>query len=432
MIFYNFIVVNLKLKVMKRLFYSLFGLLIISASFVSCSNELNYVVQEDNALSLQTRSLEEKGDIIPVEESPYKRKDASVLSINENSSFFDIREMDVNIIVRENTHNADARYLTSNGVQKEVTVAPKNDSGNQNFKLYIMPLTGYIYIKDYEGHLLSMGVYTSDPNTRVLYIKDDDSTVGACWDFLRGEERAFSNILENADAIEQGDGGWMDVYNEVLGVKDSKLYFDKYRNSATQEFEIRVLEELSIVPKADNPSYDLANVNPEEKPSYILRGTVHNNGTTSSQMTIQYTEGAKVSSSFAENNSYTTNVSGNTGISTPIFSIGGSVSTSNTYGFTYTSGSEKNISYMFNQVVTVEPGTTVQVTAVVKNYNVSCDYNVLVEGVKSGRQFTIYGRWNGISCADVDYDISVVNKNGGLIKTYKVKGKVGEPFNLDE
>lgn len=55
---------------MKRLFYSLFGLLIISASFVSCSNELNYVVQEDNALSLQTRSLEEKGDIIPVEESP--------------------------------------------------------------------------------------------------------------------------------------------------------------------------------------------------------------------------------------------------------------------------------------------------------------------------------------------------------------------------
>lgn len=70
MIFYHFMVVNLKLKVMKRLFYSLFGLLIISASFVSCSNELNYVVQEDNALSLQTRSLEEKGDIIPVEESP--------------------------------------------------------------------------------------------------------------------------------------------------------------------------------------------------------------------------------------------------------------------------------------------------------------------------------------------------------------------------
>ncbi len=62
---------------------------------------------------------------------------------------------------------------------------------------------------------------------------------------------------------------------------------------------------------------------------------------------------------------------------------------------------------------------------------ISCS-NVLVEGVKSGPQFTIYGRWNGISCADVDYDISVVNKNGGLIKTYKVKGEVGEPFNLDE
>ena len=85
---------------------------------------------------------------------------------------------------------------------------------------------------------------------------------------------------------------------------------------------------------------------------------------------------------------------------------------------------------MFNQTVTVEPGTTVQVTAVVKNYNVSCDYNVLVEGAKSGRQFTIYGRWNGISCADVDYDISVLNRNGGLIKKYTINGGIGLPLDL--
>lgn len=35
---------------------------------------------------------------------------------------------------------------------------------------------------------------------------------------------------------------------------------------------------------------------------------------------------------------------------------------------------------MFNQTVTVEPLSSVRVTAVVKNYHVSCDYNALVEG----------------------------------------------------
>lgn len=107
-----------------------------------------------------------------------------------------------------------------------------------------------------------------------------------------------------------------DVYNEVIGVKNSKIYFDKYRNSATQEFEIRLVEDLTIV---SGPTYDLAGVTPEEKPSYILRGTVHNRYTTPTQMTIQYTEGANVSSSFQESNSYTTTVNANTGINTPIF-----------------------------------------------------------------------------------------------------------------
>ena len=159
------------------------------------------------------------------------------------------------------------------------------------------------------------------------------------------------------------------------------------------------------------------------------RGTVHNRYTTPTQMTIQYTEGANVSSSFQESNSYTTTVNANTGINTPIFSFGGSLSSSNTYGFSYTNGTVKNISYMFNQTVTVEPLSSVRVTAVVKNYHVSCDYNALVEG-RSGRRFTIYGRWNGISCADVDYEIEPLDANGNAIKKIRLKGKINEPLDL--
>lgn len=150
--------------------------------------------------------------------------------------------------------------------------------------------------------------------------------------------KEHSLILENTDAIRQGSGGWFDVYNEVLGVKDSKLYFSKYNQSATQEFEIRVVEDLKII---ESPNYELANVVQESKPNYILRGTVHNNSNTVSQMTVQYSEGAKVSSSFSENKTFTTNIIADAGVKTPIFSIGGGISTSNTYGFTYNASSEK-------------------------------------------------------------------------------------------
>lgn len=413
---------------MKKIFFVI-AAIVVSLLLHSCGNDYNDVLEIDNSI-IQTRALNvdsiDKGEIIPVPESPHKRKDLSLYFINENSSFFDIRELPVNIIVRENTHNSEARYLTSNGVQSEVSMEPRNDSDNQKFKLYIMPLTGYIYIKDYQDHLLSLGVYTNAPDVRVLYIKDGTSSQGACWDFLKGEQREKSNILENADAIAQGPGGMWDVYNEVIGVKNSKIYFDKYRNSATQEFEIRLVEDLTIV---SGPTYDLAGVTPEEKPSYILRGTVHNRYTTPTQMTIQYTKGANVSSSFQESNSYTTTVNANTGINTPIFSFGGSLSSSNTYGFSYTNGTVKNISYMFNQTVTVEPLSSVRVTAVVKNYHVSCDYNALVEG-RSGRRFTIYGRWNGISCADVDYEIEPLDANGNAIKKIRLKGKINEPLDL--
>lgn len=148
------------------------------------------------------------GEIIPIQDSPYKRIDQKARYSSENNSFFDIREMDVNIMVRENTHSK-RRFLSSNGVQKEIGLSETADNDKQKFKLYIMPLTSYIYIKDYQGHLVSMGVYSNDPETRILYVKEGDSTTGACWDFYKGVQREYSNILENADALEQGPGGWM-------------------------------------------------------------------------------------------------------------------------------------------------------------------------------------------------------------------------------
>lgn len=415
----------------------IFGLTLILAGCADSLENIDLPSTENGfQKSIPTRCPEEMRDsvdslesIIPVSDSPYKRVDGKARYGSENSAFFDIREMDVNIMVRENTYSK-SRYLSSNGLNREVSLTETAGRANQKFKLYIMPLTGYIYIKDYQNHLVSMGVYTNAPDTRVLYVKDGDSTSGACWDFYKGIQREYSNILENADALTQGPGGWMDVYNEVLGVKNSKLYFGKYNNSATQEFEIRVVESLKII---NNPTYSFSTAQIEEKPNYILRGSVTNNTSRATSMTVTYAESANVTSSFQENKSYTTNISGNTGISTPIFSLGGSASSSSSYGFTYSQGESKNIAATFNQSVEVAPYSKVQVIAIIRNYEITCNYEMTVEGIDSGRRFIISGVWQGISCVDVDYQISEISlKSGEITKTALFHVLPGENLNLSQ
>lgn len=222
----------------------------------------------------------------------------------------------------------------------------------------------------------------------------------------------------------------MDVYNEVLGVKNSKLYFDKYKNSSTQEFEIRVVEDLKIV---SNPVYSFSTAQVEEKPNYVLRSSVTNNSSRTATMSVNYSETANVTSSFQENKSFTTNISGNTGISTPIFSIGGSTSSSNSYGFTYSQGESKNIAASFNQSVEVAPYARAEVVAVIRNYEIICSYEMAVEGIDSGRRFAISGIWQGISCVDVDYTITETSlKTGEIIRISTFKAKPGEKLNLSQ
>lgn len=109
----------------KLFFYLALGFLA-----VSCSNDSeDLFTVKDSTYSNNKEFIDstETNQIIPIEESPYKKR-AQTRSYgysNDNYSFFDIRELDVNIIVRENAHNSQARYLTSNGVQKEVSLSAK-------------------------------------------------------------------------------------------------------------------------------------------------------------------------------------------------------------------------------------------------------------------------------------------------------------------
>lgn len=88
---------------MKKIFFVI-AAIVVSLLLHSCGNDYNDVLEIDNSI-IQTRALNvdsiDKGEIIPVPESPHKRKDLSLYFINENSSFFDIRELPVMEILRQ-------------------------------------------------------------------------------------------------------------------------------------------------------------------------------------------------------------------------------------------------------------------------------------------------------------------------------------------
>ena len=155
---------------MKKFFY----LLSIVLLLFSCDNTEEIV--EFNDLSspqeIEARNLAADsflGKIIDPPKFDLKINKSQLMGTNANNTLWDIRDMDVNIVVKENSSSK--RYLQSQGLGKELIFANKNNENNQKFKLSFMPLTNYILIRDNANNLLSMGVYQSKPDIVCLQTK---------------------------------------------------------------------------------------------------------------------------------------------------------------------------------------------------------------------------------------------------------------------
>ena len=305
--------------------------------------------------------------------------------------------MDINIVVKENFSSK--RYLQSQGVGRELIYANKNDNNNQKFKLTFMPLTNYILMRDNANNLLSMGVYKDNPDVRVLYAKDNNNSFGACWNFNTGDVREESYILENADAIKQGSGGMWDIYYEVIGANDSKIYFDKYRTNAKQEFSIIPLDNFVIhsIEFFNDQSATLV-----QKPDFVGRWTYTNKTSIEQGMTTSFTQRATKTSNFSNQTNLTLNYSQTATVKVPFFGEG-SITIGASVGETYTFGeSETNEdSQTYNFPVRVPSYTTVNATATVKRYKLDIYYRAKLRGLNTGSEITIDGLWTGVDCSEV-------------------------------
>lgn len=363
-----------------------------------------------------------KGDsIIEITESKLKKPTNKFSATSANYDFFDLNNFPINIVAKENATGN--RYLTSNGLNNVLTYQQKNNAESQLFYLQTQPLTGYlaIYSKvNGVNKLVSAGAYVNNPTKNVLYVKDGTSSMGAMWDFLKGTYDNESFALQNADLLEQGPGGFWDVYNLVLGSNGTEVVFGKNNDLGTQQF--------SIVP---NDIFTLESIEYlidetgilENAPDFIVTWDLSNANSTVLNAQAIFTEKASYESTFSNTSgiTYTTNAEVNTGISTPVFSFGGKISTSTARNISFSLGEKKVVedTRQYNLAVAINPMTHVYITHTVNRFNIRVNYKATLIGNNTGKKVTMYGEWNGVDYTDMSTDIKSVDLQTGKVTIQK-------------
>ena len=353
--------------------------------------------------------------IIEIEESPLKqflqkRKSLPVSALKATSAttpstLFDLRGLPINIIVKGNTTGD--RFLTSQGTQQEVILAPEN-SGNphQRFSIDFMPLTGYIYIKNVEDKLVSAGSYTNNPDVDILYVKDNTSSTGAMWDFLEIGPNNSGYILQNADVLgyDGPEPTFGNVYNKVIGAQGDKIYFDKYRTQAKQQFEIRVVDDFEI----QSIQYlNDARATITQVPDFMVNWSYRNGSSVQQSMTTNFGSKASRTSNFSENTSFSLKVSTSIKAEVP-FIASGEIQTEvgSSYQFTYGESETQEDTRNYDFPLLVPSKTKVVATAKVTQFKLNVPYIATLKGVNTGNIIKVAGVWEGIDLTDVDVTVT--------------------------
>ncbi|MGO1786174.1 MAG: hypothetical protein ACTHZ7_03755 [Sphingobacterium sp.] len=369
-----------------------------------------------------------RGDIIPIEESPLKRFLPKRESISESiqklnststpSTLFDLRNVPINLIVKSNTSSD--RYLTSQGTEQEVILAPE-DTGNphQRFSIDFMPLTGYITIKNVEDKLLSAGHYTSNPDVDILYVKDNTSSTGAMWDFLDIGPNTDGYILQNSDLLgfDGSEPTLGNIYNKVIGAQGSSIYFDKYRNLTKQQFEIQVVDDFEI------QSIDYINdarTTLTQVPDFVVNWSYSNGSSVQQSMTTNFGGKASRTSNFSQSSSFSfkTTASIKTGVP---FLASGQIQTEigSSHQFTYGESETLEDTRSYDFPLLVPSNTRVLATARVTQFELNVPYIATLKGKNTGTVIKVAGVWKGVDLTDVDVTVTETSLTTGTSRVTK-------------
>ena len=340
----------------------------------------------------------------------------------------------VNISVLRNIYKN--MYLKYNGLNKEITFA-KFDENNEDlqFLIHRMPLTGQYYFTPYRlsdnKYLLSSGHWVNNPSVpsdvNILYVKDNGKSMGAVWDIAKGKsENSF--VFYNSDLLEQGPGGWMDVYSLALCCQDNAVRFTKYTGLPEQEFKISPCENFQILSLTidDNMS------SISSAPDFMIEKDYNNNGSLEQTFETNITERAKKSSTFNRNTSVSTKV--DTSIKVGAFfaenKITVSVGTNNEWS--YGSNEEHEDTRNYNFPLVVPPFKKVHAILTVTRTRASMNYSAVLKGMETGTTITEYGTWDNVDCTTIRVDLQELDANGKVIATRTLNGIPQGPVRVTE
>jgi hypothetical protein len=352
---------------------------------------------------------------------------------NLNSELYDLVDFPVNIIVKENPEGT--TYLTSQGLNKTLIFKTKeNNNSNQKFYLSRIPLTGQLAIwtkvNDVKK-LVSAGVYTNAPDTKVLYVKDGTSPIGATWDFIKGQMSEESFILENSDVLESGNSGyWMDVYNCVIGANGKEVYFGKYLNRRTQEFAIQPVDNFTL----KNIEYIIDGTETlEQIPDFAVTWYYINNTSVKQSMTTNISEKASRTSTFSNTSSVSMNVSTEIKCGVP-FIASGKINTSigASTSFTYGKSESQEDSRSYNFPIEIAPQTSINASLIVSRFNLNVKYIATFIGASTNKEIKIEGRWSGVDCTDIKVVLEETNIANHSVKKVTLNGVPTQTFRMSD
>ena len=321
----------------------------------------------------------------------------------------------INFIVKENPSGA--RFLTSEGLNKEIILQAETGNDNQKFYLLPVPLTGQMAIQTSVNgtkKLLSAGTYASNPNNYVLYVKDGTSSLGAVWNIYPISSIAEAFVIENSDLVAQGSSGyWYDVYNLVIGANGQKINFGQYQNRRTQQFEIRpvdtfILERIEYI--NDATAYF------EQIPDFEIFVSFSNN--TSNKQTFQFSTTSKATktSTFSNTTSLSLNISTDIKCKVPLLASGKiSTSVGMSSSYTYGQSESQEDSRNYNFPIEIDPGTQVDAKLVVSRYTLNVRYIATLSGKNTNKKLQVEGLWSGVDCTDIRIDLEEKKLNSNLV-----------------
>ncbi len=417
---------------MKKAYY--FILVVIGLLGMSSCTQDDYELQNELLISnvesrtSSTDSISTNSIITPIIVNPdsikrHIKSRASYDNENLSNNLFAIAKDALQLTIQssegEGTNNY---YLTANGKGQAITLnSSTSEERHRIFCIKILPATSgipyLIYSYPY-GAYLAVGQRQSDPNNKVLFAMQDDSSLySASWDIYKATKKSGCVVIESQSYIGQGDSGnWMDVFYHVWETKGSNpVGFGKYQQKKSQEFiitptvtftlkDIKFINDYSaVVTQTGTKSITSSHQNNSYQPdnSYVM----HFNGQENEL------------SSFIEDKSINFKLGGLDQMFKRPTVIQGKINlvpNDDAKGdaiYATSQNIKKTISASLP--ISIPPRTKMEVTYIFRKYNVEADYEAVAEFARRGggkvTTIKLIGKWKGTLYVD-EKDEPIIKK----------------------